>query len=37
MNIIDIRKEELLDGVELAGVATALSEASKSKTSLFIS
>ena len=37
MNIMGIRKEELLDGVKLAGVATALSEASESKISLFIS
>jgi len=37
MNIMGIGKEELLDGVKLAGVATALSEASESKTSLFIS
>jgi peroxiredoxin family protein len=37
MNVMGLRKEELLDGVKLAGVATALATASESKTSLFIS
>ena len=37
MNVMGLKKEELLDGVKLAGVATALASASESKTSLFIS
>ena len=37
MNVMGFKKEELLDGVKLAGVATALASASESKTSLFIS
>jgi len=37
MNVMGFKKEELLDGVKLAGVATALDSASESKTSLFIS
>ncbi|MCD6250291.1 MAG: hypothetical protein J7J98_08185 [candidate division Zixibacteria bacterium] len=32
-----IKKEELLDGVKLAGVATAIANTSESKISLFIS
>ena len=37
MNVMGFKKEELLDGVQLAGVATAVANASESKTSLFIS
>ena len=37
MNVMGYSKDELLDEVRLAGVATALSEASDSKTTLFIS
>lgn len=37
MNVMGFKKEELLDGVQLAGVATAISEASDSKVQLFIS
>lgn len=37
MNVMGMKKEELLDGVQLAGVATAVAKASDSKTTLFIS
>jgi len=37
MSVMGFRKEELLDGVKLAGVATALATASESKTAFFIS
>ena len=37
MNVMGLTKEELLDGVKLAGAATAIAHASDSKTSLFIS
>ena len=37
MDVMGLKKEELLDGVSLAGVATALAMASESKTSFFIS
>ena len=37
MNVTGFKKEELLDGVSLAGVATALATASESKTAFFIS
>ncbi len=37
MNVMGLKKEELLDGVQLAGVATAVAKASDSKTTLFIS
>ncbi|MCI1966100.1 MAG: FAD-dependent oxidoreductase [Oscillospiraceae bacterium] len=36
MDIMGIRKEELIDGVEMAGVATFLGAAEESDTSLFI-
>ncbi|HUV36017.1 MAG TPA: DsrE/DsrF/DrsH-like family protein [Patescibacteria group bacterium] len=36
MNVMEIAKEHLIDGVEIAGVATYISEASESKFSLFI-
>ena len=36
MDIMGIRKEELIDGVEVAGVATFLGAAEQSDTSLFI-
>jgi len=36
MNVMEIRKEDLIDGVELGGVATFIAEASESKFSLFI-
>ena len=37
MNVMGLKKEELVDGVQLAGVATAVARASESKTTLFIS
>jgi peroxiredoxin family protein len=37
MNVMGFKKEELLDGIKLVGVATALASTSESKTSLFIS
>ncbi len=37
MDVMGLQKEELLDGVKLAGVATALAHASESRTSFFIS
>ena len=37
MNVMGLGKEELIDGVKLAGVATAVANASESKTTLFIS
>jgi peroxiredoxin family protein len=36
MDIMGIRKEELIDGVEIAGVATFLGSAEMSDTNLFI-
>ncbi|SEF51798.1 NADPH-dependent 2,4-dienoyl-CoA reductase, sulfur reductase [Caloramator fervidus] len=36
MDVMGIKKEELIDGVELGGVASFLAEAEKSDTSLFI-
>jgi peroxiredoxin family protein len=36
MDIMGIRKEELIDGVEFAGVATYLGEADQANTNLFI-
>ena len=36
MNVMEIGKEHLVDGVEIAGVATYIAEASESKFSLFI-
>jgi peroxiredoxin family protein len=36
MNVMEIAKEDLIDGVEIAGVATYIAEASESKISLFI-
>lgn len=36
MGVMEIDKEHLIDGVELAGVATYIAEASESKFSLFI-
>jgi peroxiredoxin family protein len=36
MNVMEIAKEHLIDGVEIAGVATYIAEASESKISLFI-
>ena len=36
MNVMEIAKEDMIDGVEVAGVATYIAEASESKISLFI-
>ncbi|TAH36933.1 MAG: hypothetical protein EYC70_08090 [Planctomycetota bacterium] len=36
MDVMGITKDELLDGVELGGVATFLGDASRSRTALFI-
>ena len=36
MDIMGIKKEELIDGVEIGGVATFLNAADKSGTTLFI-
>ena len=36
MNVMEIGREDLIDGVELGGVATFIAEASESKFSLFI-
>jgi peroxiredoxin family protein len=36
MDVMGITKEELLDGVELGGVATFIGDASQSKSTLFI-
>lgn len=36
MDVMGITREELLDGVELGGVATFLGDASRSRTALFI-
>jgi len=36
MQVMEIGKEHLVDGVELAGIATFIAEASESKFSLFI-
>jgi peroxiredoxin family protein len=35
-NVMEIRKEDFIDGVEMGGVATFIAEASESKFSLFI-
>ena len=35
-NVMEIRKEDFIEGVELGGVATFIAEASESKFSLFI-
>jgi peroxiredoxin family protein len=37
MNVMGFKKEELLDGVKLAGVVTALASATESEASFFIS
>ena len=36
MDVMGIKKEELIDGVEIGGVATFLSESDKSSATLFI-
>ncbi len=36
MNVMEIAKEDLIDGVKIAGVATFIAEASESKIQLFI-
>jgi len=36
MDIMGIKKEELIDGVEIGGVATFLNAADQSGTTLFI-
>jgi len=36
MNVMEISKSDLIDGVEIGGVATYIAEASESKFSLFI-
>lgn len=36
MNVMEIGKEDLIDGVEVGGVATFIAEATESKFSLFI-
>jgi peroxiredoxin family protein len=36
MNVMEIRKEDLIDGVEIGGVASFIADASESKFSLFI-
>ena len=36
MDIMGIKREELLDGVEIGGVATYMADASESKVNLFI-
>jgi peroxiredoxin family protein len=36
MDVMGIHKEELIDGVEVGGVATFLGDATRSKTTLFI-
>jgi Uncharacterized conserved protein len=36
MDVMGIHKEELVDGVEVGGVATFLGDATRSKTTLFI-
>jgi peroxiredoxin family protein len=36
MDVMGIHKEELVDGVEVGGVATFLDDATRSKTTLFI-
>ena len=36
MDIMGVKKEELMDGVEIGGVATYLERASKSQVNLFI-
>lgn len=37
MNIMGIKKEELLDGVEIEGVATMLADAEDSNVNFFVS
>jgi peroxiredoxin family protein len=36
MDVMGMKKEELLDGLDLGGVATFLAEADRSGTTLFI-
>jgi peroxiredoxin family protein len=36
MNVMEIGKDDLIEGVEIGGVATYIAEASESKFSLFI-
>jgi peroxiredoxin family protein len=36
MNVMEIRKEDLIDGVQIGGVASFIADASESKFSLFI-
>ena len=36
MNVMEIEKEDLIDGVEIGGVATFIADASEIKFSLFI-
>jgi len=36
MNVMEIKKEDLIDGVEIGGVASFIADASESKFSLFI-
>jgi peroxiredoxin family protein len=36
MDVMGIRKEELIDGVELGGVATYLADARDSRITLFV-
>ncbi|RKY22163.1 MAG: hypothetical protein DRP90_01280 [Planctomycetota bacterium] len=36
MNVMGLKEEELMDGVKMAGVATALADASESRVTLFI-
>ncbi|HNX96279.1 MAG TPA: DsrE/DsrF/DrsH-like family protein [Candidatus Aminicenantes bacterium] len=36
MNVMEIRKEDLIDGVKIGGVASFIADASESKFSLFI-
>jgi peroxiredoxin family protein len=36
MNVMEIAKEDLIDGVKICGVATFIAEASESKIQLFI-
>ncbi len=36
MNVMEIKKEDLIDGVKIGGVASFIADASESKFSLFI-
>ncbi|MBN2345538.1 MAG: DsrE/DsrF/DrsH-like family protein, partial [Candidatus Aminicenantes bacterium] len=36
MNVMEIKKEDLIDGVEIGGVASFIADASESKFTLFI-